>query len=67
MSDIVCEVIVCKVPLLIPVNSRAITSPPEMGPLLDVECKPNQGHVGLRPWLKNMAYTLVEKHGIRLG
>ena len=25
---------------LIPVNSRAITSPPEMGPLLDVECKP---------------------------
>ena len=25
---------------LIPVNSRAITSPPEMGPLLDVECTP---------------------------
>ena len=25
---------------LIPVISRAITSPPEMGPLLDVECKP---------------------------
>ena len=25
---------------LIPVNSRAITSPPEMGPLLDVECNP---------------------------
>ena len=25
---------------LIPVNLRAITSPPEMGPLLDVECKP---------------------------
>ena len=25
---------------LIPANSRAITSPPEMGPLLDVECKP---------------------------
>ena len=24
----------------IPVNSREITSPPEMGPLLDVECKP---------------------------
>ena len=25
---------------LIPIISRAITSPPEMGPLLDVECKP---------------------------
>ena len=25
---------------LFPVISRAITSPPEMGPLLDVECKP---------------------------
>ena len=25
---------------LIPVKSRAITSPPEMGPVLDVECKP---------------------------
>ena len=25
---------------LIPVISRTITSPPEMGPLLDVECKP---------------------------
>ena len=25
---------------LIPVNSREITSPPEMGTLLDVECKP---------------------------
>ena len=25
---------------LSPVNSREITSPPEMGPLLDIECKP---------------------------
>ena len=25
---------------LMPVNSRAIMSPPEMGPLMDIECKP---------------------------